>query len=260
MTSLNLTADRSCKILSRGPSDYLAYHRFEAKNSSLPGVVFLGGYKSDMTGTKAMFLDSLCRERQQTFTRFDYFGHGSSTGKFEEGTIGQWLSDSLAVIDELTKGPLILVGSSLGGWLITLATLARPERIQAMIGIASAPDFTEDLIWESLTDSQKKDLTENGLMYIPSSEDPLGLPVTLDFIQEGRQHLVLRKKLEVTCPVHLIHGSHDTDVPVSFSERLMDSVKSQECSLTLIKNGDHRLNTPFALGYLGALISQVSEG
>lgn len=239
-------------------SGYLAYHRYDSKNTDLPEVLFLGGYKADMNGTKATFLDSLCRERQQTYTRFDYSGHGSSTGDFDEGTISGWLSDCLAIIDEVTKGPLILIGSSLGGWLMTLAALARPERVKALIGIASAPDFTEDLIWNLLNENQRQDFIKKGVFYLPSESDPRGLPISLEFIEDGRKNLVLREDINITCPVHLIHGTADTDVSPAFSERLAERLKSPEVSLTLIKDGDHRLSSPFALNYLSMLIQMMS--
>lgn len=228
------------------------------KNKNLPEVLFLGGFKSDMEGTKAKFLESVCEKRGQTYTRFDYSGHGSSSGNFTEGTIGLWLADTLLMIDEVTKGPLVLVGSSMGGWLMTLAALARPERIHALLGIASAPDFTDELIWATLTDSQRKDFVSQGIIQTPSQYENQGFPITLQLIEEGREHLVLPKPIDIHCPVHLIHGAADKDVPWMLSRRLARRIKSPEVTLTLIKNGDHRLNTPMALGRLASLIDEVS--
>ena len=244
--------------LARENSGFIAYNRFDKKNKNLPELLFLGGFKSDMTGTKATFLESICEKRDQTYTRFDYFGHGSSSGIFTQGTIGQWLSDTLAMIDEVTKGPLVLVGSSMGGWLMTLAALARPERIHALIGIAAAPDFTEELIWPSLTETQQKDFVRQGIIQTPSQYEEQGFPITLQLIEEAREHLVLPKAIDIDCPVHLIHGVADKDVPWIFSQRLSRRIKSPEVTLTLIKNGDHRLNTPLALGRLSSLLHEVS--
>lgn len=244
--------------LPRGDQDFIAYNRVDQKNKNLPEVLFLGGFKSDMTGTKATYLDNLCRERGQTFTRFDYFGHGVSSGKFTDGTIGLWLNDALAMIDEVTKGPLILVGSSMGGWLMTLSALARPERIKALIGIAAAPDFTEELIWAGLTETQRQAFLRQGIIQTPSQYEYEGFPITLQLVEEGRNHLVLGKDLRIGCPVHLIHGDGDLDVPFELSARLAKYIESPEVTLTLIKGGDHRLNTPLAFGRLASILNEVS--
>lgn len=244
--------------LEREHNHYIAYNRRESKNKNKPEILFLGGFKSDRTGTKAKFLGDLSKTQDQTYTCFDYFGHGSSSGDFTDGTIGRWLTDTLAVIDEVTRGPLILIGSSMGGWLMILAALARPERIKVLIGVASAPDFTEELIWATLTDPQKKEFQRHGIIQTPSQYENQGFPITLQLIEEGRQHLVLPKKLPILCPVHLIHGAADADVPWTLSQRLVNRIQSPEVTLTLIKNGDHRLNTPFALKRLATLVQEVS--
>lgn len=244
--------------LERGNYGFIAYNRFDKKNKSLPEILFLGGFHSDMTGTKATFLESICEKRNQTYTRFDYFGHGSSSGSFAQGTIGQWLSDSLAMIDEVTQGPLVLVGSSMGGWLMILAALARPERVKALIGIASAPDFTEELIWASLNESHRQDFIRQGIIQKPSQYEAEGFPITLQLIEEGREHLVLPKPIDIHCPVHLIHGEADKDVPWSLSSRLAQRIKSPDVTLTLIRNGNHRLNSTMALGRLVSLLNEVS--
>ncbi|MBS0271174.1 MAG: alpha/beta hydrolase [Proteobacteria bacterium] len=245
--------------LKRGTSDFIAYNRFDKKNKTLPEVLFLGGFKSDMNGTKATFLENVCEKRGQTYTRFDYFGHGFSSGVFEEGTIGCWLSDALALIDEITTGPLILIGSSMGAWLMILAALARPARVQALIGIAAAPDFTEELIWAALNDTQQKEFIRQGIFHTASQYEKKGFPITLQLIEEGRHHLVLPKAIDIHCPVHLVHGLADKDVPWSLSRRLARRIKSSEVTLTLIKDGDHRLSTPQALSRLASLLSEVSH-
>jgi pimeloyl-ACP methyl ester carboxylesterase len=254
--SLSTTLPNFLK-LPRENLDFVAYNRFESKTNNLPEVLFLGGFKSDMMGTKATFLEALCKRRNQTYTRFDYSGHGASSGTFTDGTIGLWLSDALAIIDEVTQGPLILVGSSMGGWLMTLAALARPARVHALIGVAAAPDFTEELIWATLTDTQRKDFVSQGIIQAPSQYDDEGFPITLQLIEEGRQ-LVLPKPINIHCPAHFIHGAADKDVPWVLSRRLARRLKSPDVTLTLIKNGDHRLNTPLALGRLASLINEVS--
>ena len=240
-------------------SGYLAYNRFDSGNKDLPEVLFLGGYKSDMNGTKATFLDELCRKRNQTYTRFDYFGHGSSSGDFIDGTISQWISDSLAIIDEVTEGPVILIGSSLGGWLMTRVALERSHRVKTLVGIAAAPDFTEDLIWATLNDEQQNAFLKSKLIHLPSSQDPKGIPVPLGFIEDGRKNFVLRDELNITCPVHLIHGTQDADVPWTFSHRLSQRLKSADVSLTLIKDGDHSLTSPFALEMLTSILKHASR-
>lgn len=212
-----------------------------------------------MAGTKAIFLGELCQARGQTFTRFDYFGHGQSSGDFNQGTIGCWLSDTLSMIDQVTEGPLILVGSSMGGWLMCLAALARPERIYGLIGVASAPDFTEELIWATLTDSQRQAFLSQGIIQTPSQYEKQGFPITLQLVEEGRSHLILPKKLPIKCPVHLIHGDGDRDVPAELSQRLANNIQSREVTLTFIKGGDHRLNTPLALGRLSSLLNELSQ-
>lgn len=245
--------------LERENKNFIAYNRFDQKNKNLPEVLFLGGFKSDMMGTKATYLQELCQKRGQTFTRFDYFGHGQSSGEFTQGTIGGWLSDVLAMIDQVTQGAVILVGSSMGGWLMVLAALARPERIHSLIGIASAPDFTEELIWASLTDSQRLSFVSQGIIQTPSQYENQGFPITLQLVEEGRSHLVLPKELPIHCPVHLIHGEDDRDVPPSLSQRLAQRIKSPQVTFTLIKGGNHRLNTPLALGRLASLLEEVSQ-
>ena len=245
--------------LKKGSDNFIAYNRFDKKNKKLPEVLFLGGLKSDMTGTKATYLQNLCENRCQTFTRFDYFGHGLSSGDFMEGTIGHWLSDTLAMIDQITEGPLILIGSSMGGWLMILAALARPTRVHSLIGIAAAPDFTEELIWASLTDTQRLAFLSQGIVQAPSQYENQGFPITLQLLEEVRSHLVLPKSIPIQCPVHLIHGDGDRDVPAELSQRLAKNIQSPAVTLTFIKGGDHRLNTPLALGRLGSILNEVSE-
>jgi pimeloyl-ACP methyl ester carboxylesterase len=227
------------QILARDDGATIAYHRLEGKS---PGIVFLGGFMSDMTGTKAMALEAFCRERGQAFLRFDYFAHGASSGAFAAATIGRWKDDSLAVLDGLTQGRQILVGSSMGGWLMLLAARARPERVAALVGIAPAPDATEDLMWRRLSPTQQQAMWRDGSLTISSAYDPAGYVLTRQLIEEARSHLLLRAPLAVACPVRLIHGMRDPDVPWPTSLRLAERLAGADVTVTLVGDGDHRLS------------------
>src|SRR5580698_1180947 len=183
-------------ILSRPQSATIAYHRFAGAE---PGIVFLGGFRSDMTGTKALFLEDYCRQRGRAYVRFDYFAHGQSSGDFADGTISRWRDDAIAVIDSLTEGPQILVGSSMGGWIMTLAALARPERVAALVGIAAAPDFTTDLLPQRLSEAQRRTLREEGRLVLASPYDPAGYLYTQALVEDGDRNLVLRGDISLTC-------------------------------------------------------------
>lgn len=219
----------------------LAYARIPGDG---PGVVFLGGFMSDMTGTKALALEAHCRAAGRAFLRFDYRGHGASDGRFEDGTIGGWAEDAVAAVDRLTAGPQILVGSSMGGWLMLLTARLRPERVAGLVGIAAAPDFTEDLMWEQFPEPVRRVLARDGVWHEPSEYGDRPYPITLRLIEEGRIHLVLRRPLPLTCPIRLIHGMCDRDVPWQVSQRLLEHVGTADATLTLVKDGDHRLSRP----------------
>ena len=219
---------------------HIAYNKLEGKS---PAVVFLSGFKSDMEGTKALFIESVCKATGHAFVRFDYSGHGKSGGKFADGTIGQWRNDCLKIIDELTSGPVILTGSSMGGWLMLLAALARPERIKALIGIAAAPDFTEELIWEKFSAAEQKQIMQNGKVIINNcqpGEQPY--PITKTLIEDGRKHLLLNNSININCPVRLIHGMRDEDVPYQTSQRLAEQLTSGNVEIHLIKAATHRMS------------------
>lgn len=205
---------------------------------------------SDMTGTKAQALDRFCAARGQAFLRFDYFGHGASSGAFKDATVGRWKADALAVLDDLTEGPQVLVGSSLGGWIMLLAALARPQRVRALVGIAAAPDATEDLMWAELGTEQRAALLRDGFLRLPSEYDPAGYIYTRALIEEGRQHLVMRTLIPLACPVRLLHGMRDPDVPWKTSLALAENLESRDVAVTLVKDGDHRLSTDEDLALL----------
>jgi pimeloyl-ACP methyl ester carboxylesterase len=215
----------------------IAYQKISGKS---PGVVFFGGFMSDMTGTKATYLESACQRLGQAYVRFDYSGHGASSGKFEEGTIGSWLEDALCILDNLTEGPQIVVGSSMGGWLMMLAALKRPDRIKALVGIASAPDFVEDL--GRMQAVQQEALMEKGICYLPSLSGDRVYPITARLITEGRTHSLLKAPIPIFCPVHLLHGLSDKDVPWQKSIKLAERLQSSNVTVTLIKDGDHRFS------------------
>jgi pimeloyl-ACP methyl ester carboxylesterase len=235
------------RILARADGATIAYHLLDGKS---PCIVFLGGFMSDMAGTKAMTLEAFCRARGQAFLRFDYFAHGASSGAFAEATVGRWRDDAIAVLDALTDGPQILVGSSLGGWLMLLAALARPARIAALVGIAAAPDATEDLMWQRLSPTQQEAMRRDGSIRVPSQYDPAGYLLTHRLIEEGRAHRLLGAPIPLACPVRLLHGMADPDVPWQTSLRLAERLAGPDVTLTLIKDGDHRLSSEADLARL----------
>ncbi len=206
------------------------------------GIIFLGGYASDMTGTKASFLANRCAEAGYGFLRFDYRGHGQSSGDFKDGTIGGWYEDACLVFDKLTKGPQILVGSSMGGWLALLLALARSERVLAFVGIAAAPDFTEDLLWERLSPGQQAKLKADGLIYDDQAPPDHNPPLTLKLIEEAREHLLLRAPLTISCPVYLLQGQCDEEVPWTYAQRIAEMIAHKNVKITFVKDGDHRLS------------------
>jgi len=223
-----------------------------------PGVVFLTGFVSDMTGAKALALEDFCRARGQAFLRFDYFGHGSSSGKFLDGAIGRWKDDAITVLDELTTGPQVLVGSSMGGWIMLLTALARPDRVAGLLGIASAPDFTEDLVFSAFTPAQKKALEEDGRVAVPNDyDDGEDYIITRALIEDGRAHLILRGPIPFERPVRLIHGLEDKDVPWRTSQRISERLTGTDVEVTLVKGGGHRLSEPQDLRRLRAQLDQL---
>lgn len=244
------------ETLSRPDGAALAYRRVAG---AAPGIVFLPGLRSDMTGNKALYLDDYCRRRGRAYVRFDYFGHGASSGDFVQGTVGRWAEDAIAVIDRLARGPQILVGSSMGGWIMLLAALARPARIHALVGIAAAPDATEDLLWPRLDPAQRRELLAKGSLTLASDYDPAGYTYSRELIEEARRHLVMRATLPIDCPVRLLHGLADASVPWQTSLRLAERLASRDVAVTLVKDGDHRLSTPRDLARLAATLDALSS-
>lgn len=232
----------------------LAYERIAG---ATPTFVWLGGFKSDMSGTKAQTLANWARERGQGFVRFDYSGHGLSGGRFEDGKISRWLGDTLAVLDGLTTGPLVLVGSSMGGWLALLAARARPERVAALLLIAPAPDFTERLMWPSFSPAQQRQLISEGRLELSSAYSPDPTVITRAMIEDGRLQQVMSAPIVFAGPVEILAGGEDPDVPLSHVKSLVDVLPGAATRLHVIADGDHRLSRPQDLERLVTLADEL---
>ena len=239
--------------LSTSQDRKLAYHRTAGQG---PGVVFLGGLKSDMEGTKALYLEDWARRNARAFLRFDYSGHGQSSGCFEDGCIGDWAEDAQAAIAALTRGPQILVGSSMGGWIGLLLARRMPRDVAGLITIAAAPDFTEDAMWGGFSEAQKARMETEGQIALPSD---YGAPyiITKRMIADGRRHLVLRTPLDLSCPVRFLQGTADRDVEMRVALRLMDHATGPDMRLTLVKGADHRFSDASCLDLIAASLDDV---
>lgn len=231
----------------------LAYHRFSGRE---PGVVFLGGLRSDMTGTKAVHLEDWARRSGRAFLRFDYSGHGASSGAFTEGCIGDWAEDAEAAIAGLTEGPVVLAGSSMGGWIGLLLAKRMPERLAGLVTIAAAPDFTEDGMWANWSEDQREELMKQGQIALPSEygEDMI---VTRRLIEDGRERLVLRDPFEVGVPVRMLQGTADADVPMDVALRLLAHLDGPDIRLELVKGADHRFSDPACLATITRALEEV---
>lgn len=225
--------------LKREDGETIAYLKQEGE---APGIVWLGGLKSDMLGTKAEALAAWAHAGSRAYLRFDYFGHGQSSGDFREGTISRWRDDSLEVLDKLCPGPQILVGSSMGGWIALLAALARPEKVKGLLLLAPAPDFTEALMWSEMEEDIRRQIMETGEWSRPSDYDEEPYPITRNLIEDGRKNLLLGGPIKLSCPVRIIQGMHDPDVPWSHAVELLDRIEGNP-TITLVKQGDHRLSS-----------------
>jgi pimeloyl-ACP methyl ester carboxylesterase len=240
------------EFLSVGAGEQARRVAVRARPGASPGLFWMGGLKSDMKGTKAQALAEWAARHERAIVRFDYSGHGESGGDFAQGTIGRWLEDSIAVFDAVCRGPQIVVGSSMGGWLALLLArelkrraIASPQTsIAGMVLIAPAVDFTEELIWKRLPRKAKRDLEINGFWERPSeyAEDPY--PITRSLIEEGRSHLLLGGLIEPGCPVRILQGVEDPDVPWGHAVDLVSRLAQDDVVLTLVKDGDHRLSRP----------------
>jgi pimeloyl-ACP methyl ester carboxylesterase len=239
-------------FLEQPGGDCLAYRHRPGRG---PTIVFLPGYMSDMAGSKAAALDAWAAAEGRAMLRLDYSGCGQSGGDFEAGTLNRWRDDALAVIDAVTSGPLLVVGSSMGGWLMLLVALARPERVVGLIGIAAAPDFTE---W-GYTDAKKRQLAEEGRVSIPSVYGGPPYVTTAGFWRSGTANQLLGGEIAIDCPVRLIHGQKDNDVPFDISIQLAAALRSPDVETLLVKDGDHRLSRPQDIANLIAITKSLLE-
>ncbi|HMN50926.1 MAG TPA: alpha/beta hydrolase [Xanthobacteraceae bacterium] len=223
-----------------------------AREGNTPGLFWLGGFKSDMKGTKAVALDAHAAQTGRACIRFDYSGHGESGGRFEDATISQWLEESLAVFGNRAKGPQIVIGSSMGGWMALLLaralakdpSLAKDAKLAGLVLIAPAPDFTEELMWKQLSDEIRKQIESTGQWERPSVYGDPPYAITKKLIEDGRKHLLLGQPIEVKCPVRILQGVLDPDVPWQHAMRLVSCLAQDDVAMTLVKDGDHRLSRP----------------
>jgi pimeloyl-ACP methyl ester carboxylesterase len=234
----------------------IAYHLTPGQG---PAVVFLGGFRSDMNGTKALFVQDWAMAQGRAFLRFDYSGHGQSDGDFLDGAIGDWFADAQAAVG-LVDGPLVLVGSSMGGWIALLLARAMPERLAGLVGIAAAPDFTEDSMWAGFDAAQRAELLAAGQVALPSDYSDAPYIITRRLIEDGRDHLVLRDALELPFPVRLLQGTADVDVPPSVALRLLDHATGPDMRLTLVKGADHRFSDTACLALITRQLGGILAG
>ena len=242
------------KTFDHGGIRELAYDLTEGKG---PGVVFLGGFRSDKEGTKALYLEEWAQRRGQAFLRFDYSGHGQSSGDFLDGSIGDWAEDAVAIIEGLTDGPQVLVGSSMGGWIALLVARALPGKVAGLVTIAAAPDFTEDSMWAGFDDAQRQALMTEGQVDLPSDYSDEPYTITRRLIEDGRDNLVLRQPLPLPFPARFLQGTADADVDVSVAHRLLDHAVGPDMRLTLVKDADHRFSDPDCLALIAHSVEDV---
>ncbi len=250
-----MTTDSEPQFLAREDGIRIAYHHTPGR---APGVIFCGGFMSDMTGTKALALEAACRKTGRAYTRFDYRGHGQSDADFESGTIGLWSQDALAILDQVTEGPQIVVGSSMGGWIMLLLARARPDRIAGLVGIAPAPDFVLRM-WDDFSDEIQAVLKRDGVYRAPSEYSDEPYAITMNLIEEGKNHLVLQQPLSVDYPVRILHGMEDPDVPWRQSLEIVDRLQGDDIVVTFSKTGDHRLSEPDDIERLVQTVETLAE-
>jgi pimeloyl-ACP methyl ester carboxylesterase len=233
-----------------------------ARHGAAPGLFWLGGFNSDMQGTKALALDEWAAGHGRACVRFDYSGHGESGGAFIDGTIGRWLEESVAVFDRFCRGPQVVIGSSMGGWMALLLAreLARraasPASLAGLVLIAPAPDFTEQLMWNSFSPEIRNEIESTGVWLRPSQYgEPY--PITRALIEEGRNHLLLGSAIEVGCPVRILQGAQDPDVPWQHAFALTHRLPSDDVVLTMIQDGDHRLSRPQDIARIIAAVAEI---
>jgi pimeloyl-ACP methyl ester carboxylesterase len=247
--------ETSPPFLALADGSTLAYRHL---SGSTPGILFCPGYNSDMQGQKALALEAWCRAQGRQFTRFDYFGHGQSDGRLEQGCIGRWRDDTLAILDEVTSGPQLIVGSSMGGWIMLLVALARRPRICGLVGVAAAADFTEALREGGLNAEQMQQLESSAYCEIPNCyDDGEPYPISRLLLEEGREHLLLDAEIAIDVPVRLIQGQCDPDVPWRHALTIAEQLRSTDVEVQLLKSGDHRLSEPPDLERLLATVEAL---
>lgn len=244
------------EVLATNRGYDLAYIKAEGES---PTVIFLAGYRSDMEGTKAVYLEEQCRMRGQGFIRFDYEGHGHSGGDFAKGTLSLWTEDTLDVIDHLTQGPLVLVGSSMGGWISLLCAIQRPERVGALIGLAAAPDFTLE-IEARLTNEHRQSLKDQGYFEEPNDYSDEPYMFTRALLEDGRKNCLLGGSINLDIPVRLIQGMWDTDVEWQKAYRIKNAITGGNTEVFLVEEGDHRLSRPEDLRLIDRTVVELSSG
>src|SRR5579863_926578 len=261
MTSSEFSG-KSPSFIEVGSASEVRRIAVRVRQGAAPGLFWLGGFKSDMQGTKALALDAWAAERNRACTRFDYSGHGESSGDFADGTIGRWLEESVAVFDAFCEGPQVVIGSSMGGWMALLLAreLARRPASRASLAglvlIAPAPDFTEELMWKGFSPEARRQIETTGVWLRPSEYgDPY--PITRNLIEEGRNHLLLGAAIEVGCPVHILQGARDPDVPWRHAFALAHRLPADDVVLTMIQDGDHRLSRPQDIARIIAAVAEV---
>jgi pimeloyl-ACP methyl ester carboxylesterase len=248
---------RMTSFLTTPQTRHIAYHQTQGRG---PGVVFLGGFRSDMDGAKALHLQSWAEAAGRAFLRFDYSGHGRSHGTFADGAISDWREDAAAVLQTLTDGPQVLVGSSMGGWLALLLARDMGAHVAAVVGIAAAPDFTQAMWEQEFTDQDRIDLLKTGQVLRPSAYADEPYVITRRLIEDGRQNLLLDRDLILPMPVRLLQGTADSDVQPSVALALLDHCQCPDLRLTLVKDADHRFSTPDCLELITKTVEDVLAG
>jgi len=252
--------DRAPDYISGPNGHHIAYYHRDGRG---PAIMFCGGFMSDMTGSKATTLEAWAEQKGHAFVRFDYSGHGASGGQFKDGTIGQWRDDALFIFDTLLSGPVILVGSSMGGWIASLIARARPDRVAGFVGIAAAPDFTERMWTHDLDDGARKTVLDQGFVEIASDYGPDPYVFTRVLFDDGRANRVMAAPLKIAGPVRLIQGTADLDVPWQTAENLGTHMKASgtdDVEVILVPGGDHRLSSDRDLARLVRVVAEIAVG
>ncbi|MEH2481209.1 pimeloyl-ACP methyl ester carboxylesterase [Nitrobacteraceae bacterium AZCC 2146] len=261
---MSTTVSTDPSFIEVGSGDDIRRIAVRARDGAAPGLFWMSGFKSDMRGTKAIALDEWAAEHGRACVRFDYSGHGESGGAFVDGTIGRWLEDSLAVFDAACQGPQVVIGSSMGGWMALLLARALARRgtvgratLKGLVLIAPAPDFTEALMWNGFSPEVREEIETKGVWLRPS-EYGEPYPITRNLIEEGRNHLLLGSAIDLGCPVRILQGKQDPDVPWRHAFALAERLPSEDVVLTMIQDGDHRLSRPQDIARMIAAVAELS--